>query len=286
MSLPFWKYEGTGNDFVVLDAGAAPAGLDWATLAPLLCDRHRGIGADGVLLLGPGEAAPLRMRVLNADGSEPEMCGNGIRCAMRWWADQGRLAPGLAEIETLAGLIRAELVGVDAVRVGMGRPRWLRGEIPTAGEAAAEFRDQVLGVEGEPLTFTAVSMGNPHAVCVVPAVDAVPLTRWGPVLEHHPAFPARTNVEFLEIVDAHRARMIVWERGAGVTLACGTGACAALVVAARAGLLAREATITLPGGALRIEWDATDEVWMTGPARPVFTGTVEPARLVAAARVS
>lgn len=286
MTLHFTKYEGTGNDFVVVDAEALPADVDWARLAPRLCDRHHGVGADGILLLGPGQAAPLRMRVVNADGSEPEMCGNGIRCAVRWWGERGRLGTGLATIETLAGPIRAERVGEDAVRVAMGRPRWTRGEIPATGDPAAAFHDEVIEVEGHPLRFTAVSMGNPHAVCLVPAVDAVPLARWGPVVERHACFPARTNVEFLEVLDRTRARMLVWERGAGATLACGTGACAALVVASQAGLLDREATLTLPGGDLHLRWDESNEVWMTGPARPVFTGALEPAWLAAAARVS
>lgn len=286
VALRFWKYEGTGNDFVVIDAEAAPAGVNWHALATRLCDRNRGVGADGLLLLGPGTTAPLRMQVINADGSEPEMCGNGLRCAVRWWASRGQLGPGLAAIETHAGLIRAEMAGPEAVRVGMGRPRWLRREIPAAGDPSSEFQDQPLAVEGATLRFTAVSMGNPHAVCLVPAVGDVPLARWGPVMERHPAFPARTNVEFLEVVDRQHARMIVWERGAGATLACGTGACAALVVGARAGLLDREATIVLPGGPLQLAWDETDEVWMTGPARAVFSGTMDGAWLAAVTGVS
>jgi diaminopimelate epimerase len=286
MRLRFDKYEGTGNDFIVLDAEGLVEEPDWARLAPALCDRHRGIGADGVLLLGRGERAPWRMRVINADGSEPEMCGNGVRCAMRWWADTGRVGPGPAVIETLAGLVQAECVESARVRVAMGRPRWLRAELPAAGPPEAELVDEPFTLGAETFRFTAVSMGNPHAVAVVADVAAVPLATWGPFVEHHPVFPARTNVEFVEILGRQEAVMRVWERGAGPTQACGTGACATLVVLARAGLLAREATIHLPGGPLTVAWDDDDEVWLTGAARGVFAGEVDLARLAGAPSVS
>jgi diaminopimelate epimerase len=286
MRLRFDKYEGTGNDFIVLDAEALTEEPDWAQLAPALCDRHRGIGADGVLLLGRGERAPWRMRVINADGSEPEMCGNGVRCAMRWWADTGRVGPGPAVIETLAGLVQAECVDPARVQVAMGRPRWLRAELPAAGPPEAELLDEPFTLGAETVRFTGVSMGNPHAVAVVADVASVPLAKWGPFVEHHPVFPARTNVEFVEVRGRQEAVMRVWERGTGPTRACGTGACATLVVLARAGLLAREATIHLPGGPLMVAWDDDDEVWLTGAARGVFTGEVDLARLAGAPAVS
>jgi diaminopimelate epimerase len=286
LRLRFEKYEGTGNDFIVLDAAQLPPSLDWARLAPALCDRHRGVGADGLLLCGPGERAPWRMRVVNADGSEPEMCGNGVRCAARWWADRGLPGAELGVIETLAGLIRAECLEDGRVRVGMGRPRWTRRELPAAGPPDAELRDEPIALDGGSLPFTGVSMGNPHVVAVVPDVAAVPLHLWGPAVEHHPTFPARTNVEFVEVRGPREAVMRVWERGAGPTQACGTGACATLVVLARDGLLAREATIRVPGGPLTVAWGDDDEVWLTGEARGVFAGEVDLTRLVAAPVVS
>ncbi|MEB3223816.1 MAG: diaminopimelate epimerase [Candidatus Sericytochromatia bacterium] len=286
MKLHFEKYEGTGNDFVVVDAEHVPTGLDWHRLAPRLCDRHRGVGADGVLLLGPGERAPWRMRVFNADGSEPEMCGNGVRCAVRWWTDTGRRGPGLGPIETGAGIVHAEALAAGDVRVAMGRPRWHRAALPATGAADAELRDEPFTCGDVTLHFTAVSMGNPHAVAVVPDVAAVPLAAWGPRMETDPTFPARTNVEFAQVLGPREASMRVWERGAGPTQACGTGACATLVVLARAGLLAREATIHLPGGPLTVAWADDDEVWMTGEARQVFAGELALDRLVGAARVS
>ncbi|MEB3329869.1 MAG: diaminopimelate epimerase [Candidatus Sericytochromatia bacterium] len=286
MRLRFHKYEGTGNDFLVLDATQLPEALAWARLAPALCDRHRGVGADGLLLLGPGTLAPWRMRVINADGSEPEMCGNGVRCAVRWWADRGLIGPGPCAIETLAGVIRAECVGADQVRVAMGRPRWRRAELPAAGPGEAELRDEPFALGGQLLRFTGVSMGNPHVVAVVPDVAAIPLETWGPLMEHHPTFPARTNVEFVEVRGPREAVMRVWERGAGPTQACGTGACATLVVLARAGRLAREAAIHVPGGPLAVAWHDDDEVWLTGEARGVFHGEVNLARLVGSAVVS
>jgi diaminopimelate epimerase len=274
VKLTFAKYQGTGNDFVVVDGLDGLPVIDWPAVTSFLCDRHYGIGADGVLLVTRGEAAPFAMRVLNADGSEPEMCGNGIRCVARYLYDRGLVAAGAFDVETGAGVIRPEVLPDLQVRVDMGVPRLTRAEIPMSGPAGERVIEEPLGAGFGTVLVTAVSMGNPHAIVFVPDVDAIPLADWGPRIERHEDFPDRTNVEFVQVMGRSHANMRVWERGSGATLACGTGACATLVAGVLAGRMDREATIHLPGGPLAIRWDADDHVWLTGPADPVFTGEV------------
>lgn len=274
MKLRFAKYQGTGNDFVLIDGMDGLPVVDWPVVATYLCDRHYGIGADGVLLLTRGEQAPFAMRVLNADGSEPGMCGNGIRCLARYLYDMGRVGQGSFAVETGAGVIRPEVLPDLQVRVDMGVPRLTRAEIPMAGPPDEQVIEEPLGAGFGTVLVTAVSMGNPHAVIFVPDADNVPLKDWGPRIERHEMFPERTNVEFVQVMGPRHANMRVWERGSGATLACGTGACASLVAAVLAGRMEREAVIHLPGGPLAIRWEEDGHVWLTGPADPVFTGEV------------
>ncbi|MEB3195649.1 MAG: diaminopimelate epimerase [Candidatus Sericytochromatia bacterium] len=276
MTLRFWKYQGTANDFILLEATSELQALDWVEWAPRLCDRHRGVGADGILLLSSAESPERRMRVINADGSEPEMCGNGLRCAVRWWFDQGSLpSDTLVTVQTGAGPREAVCQGDGQVRLAMGQPGWRRADIPMLGPAAEECRGEPVTLEGQTLPMTAVSMGNPHAVLLVPDAQLVPLSRWGPLLERDPRFPQRTNVEFISVINPAEIRMQVWERGVGATMACGTGACAAAVVVAREGLVNRQVAVHLPGGTLHVTWAEDDAVWLTGPADHVFSGQVD-----------
>jgi diaminopimelate epimerase len=237
-----------------------------------LCDRRFGVGGDGVILaLPPEHDGELRMRIFNADGTEPEMCGNGIRCLARFLADSDGDAPGRRwVVETLAGPIVPELLADGSVRVDMGAPFLVPEQVPTTLEIGP-------AVAGERFAVAAAGMGNPHVVLPVTAVQDVDLERLGPLLENHPAFPARTNVHFVEALSPSHLVMRVWERGAGPTLACGTGACAALVASHRLGLCERSARVDLPGGTLWIDWDtSSDHLFMSGPAEPVFDGVLAP----------
>jgi len=282
--LQFNKYQGLGNDFLMLDGrDAASAGFCFE-LTPgriqRLCDRRLGVGGDGVILaLPPREGGELRMRIFNADGTEPEMCGNGIRCLARFLADSDGDQPGREwQIETLAGRIvpRLEMGGV--IRVDMGPPFLEPLSVPTTLEIGDSGIPQgELDVDGEVLFVGAAGMGNPHVVIPVADVQAIDLERFGAALEVHPAFPARTNVHFVQALNPRHLVMRVWERGAGPTLACGTGACATLVVCHSLGIAERQARLDLPGGPLEIAWDAaTGHVFMTGPAEAVFDGVVTP----------
>ncbi len=280
--IPFAKLQGAGNDFVLVDASQPASGRDglpevirrldgWRDAAPAICERHSGVGADGILLLLPSRVADVRMVVINADGSEAEMCGNGIRCVARYWRDAGRVDGTAFEIETGAGVLRPEVVGGDQIRVSMGRPRLARREIPMTGPAPDEHvLDEHL--EGTALRITTVSMGNPHAVVFLPDLDEFHFNLLGPVLSGHKRFPEGVNAGFAEVLSPSEIRLRVWERGAGPTLACGTGACAAVVAGILTGRLDRDVRVHLPGGTLRIEWPDGESVRMTGPAEPVFTG--------------
>ena len=275
----FSKYQGLGNDFLLIDArilGELGSPDPNPEAIRQICDRRFGIGADGLILaLPPRQGGELRMRIFNADGSEPEMCGNGIRCLARFLADRDGDGPGRRWlIETLAGTIVPELQADGSVRVDMGPPCLSPETIPTTlAVGPAGLPQGVLMVAGQTLAVAAAGMGNPHVVIPVADLDAVDLEALGPLLEHHEAFPARTNVHFVQVLSPDHLRMRVWERGAGPTLACGTGACATLVVCHLLGLAERRARLDLPGGALEIEWDgASGPVWMTGPAEAVFHG--------------
>ncbi len=284
-TLSFSKYHGLGNDFVLVDNRASEAPLLTPEQAVAVCDRNFGIGADGVIfvLSAPkgAEEIDYTMRIYNADGSEPEMCGNGIRCLAKFIngleAKEGTAPelPHTYRIHTLAGTIRPELKADGQVTVDMGEPVLLAPDIPMTLAAAGEKAiDKTLQVGDKAYQVSCVSMGNPHCITFVEAVEAVPLAEIGPLFEHHEAFPARINTEFVEVVRPDYLKMRVWERGAGATLACGTGACALLVAAVLNGKSDRKATVALPGGNLEIEWAANNRVFMTGPATRVFAGDV------------
>ena len=282
--LQFSKYQGLGNDFLMLDGRAAASGEACLGLTPerirRLCDRRFGVGGDGVILaLPPRQGGELRMRIFNADGTEPEMCGNGIRCLARFLADSDGDSPGRQwQIETQAGRIVPELQSDGSIRVDMGPPFLEPEAIPTTLEVGeAGLPQGQLEAAGLTFAVAAAGMGNPHLVIPVNDVAAIDLERCGAALEIHPAFPARTNVHFVQALSPTHLVMRVWERGAGPTLACGTGACATLVVAHCLGLAERRARLDLPGGPLEIAWDiASDHLFMTGPAVAVFDGVVTP----------
>lgn len=277
--MDFIKMHGAGNDFVMIDARNQTA--DWADLAVKMCDRHFGIGSDGLLLIEPSNVAEFRFRMFNPDGSEAEMCGNGIRCFAKFLADEGLVPPTTQEVkvETGAGILTLGLVRdsgtVSQVRVNMGKPFLQAEQIPVAPDAPVD--SPVIGlplhVDGMELRVTCVSMGNPHAIAFIESpVDEFPLERIGPLVEHHPYFPRRTNFEIANVLDRGHIKMRVWERGAGLTLACGTGACGTAVAAQLNGLTDQKVVLSLPGGDLVIEWDGQNEVFMTGPAQTVFRG--------------
>ena len=266
---------GLGNDFVVVNGFDQDLPPDPGPLARRVCDRRFGVGADGLVLIVPSASAHFRMRIFNPDGSEPEMCGNAIRCVALYARRRGLVNEARLRIETRAGIIRPELRrenGRETVRVDMGRPRLSRAEIPMAGPAGTAVREK-LDAGDRVFEITAVSMGNPHCVIFVPDLDEAELHKYGPLLEKHPAFPARTNVEFAVVRDPGEVEVRVWERGAGPTLACGTGACAVAVAGVLAGRTGRAVNVRLPGGVLFIEWpDEAGPVYMSGPAEEVFDG--------------
>ncbi|MGB3534099.1 MAG: diaminopimelate epimerase [Microcoleaceae cyanobacterium] len=287
MVVEFTKYQGLGNDFVLIDNRASAEPILSQAEAVKMCDRHFGIGADGVIFALPGTATTdYTMRIYNSDGSEPEMCGNGIRCLAHFIAQlentvtggQAQQKPLTYQISTLAGVIAPQLLPDAFVKVDMGEPRLQAQEIPTTLAAAADkVIDADLEVAQTSWPVTCVSMGNPHCITFVEDVAAIALETIGPKFEHHPAFAERTNTEFIQVVRPDYIKMRVWERGAGATLACGTGACAAVVAGVLTGNCNREATVELPGGCLQIEWSATDNhLLMTGPAQRVFTGQWQP----------
>jgi diaminopimelate epimerase len=285
----FTKYHGCGNDFVVVDLRDAARDDARAVQEPdavrAICDRNFGVGADGVLaILPPNDAgADARMRVLNADGSEAEMCGNGIRCVAIELRDRGVHKPIVA-IDTGAGRLACEIDRVGEVTVAMGAPRLRRGDIPMRGPADERCVDEPLEVDGRTLRVTCVSMGNPHAVAFVSSRDEARLlaeTR-GPLVEHHAWFPQRTNAEFAAVRSRRELDLVVWERGVGITLACGTGACATVVAGIVTGRCDADAEVRvhLPGGTLAIAVDAAlASVRMRGPAARVFSGELDPRRI-------
>jgi len=253
----FVKSHGIGNDFVILED---IEGFDIVELSKLLCDRHFGIGADGILIYQPSDIGDFKMCIFNPDGSEAEMCGNGIRCITQYAYKKS--LKKLYRVETKAGLIECEVTSVDPfmVKVNMGKPR--------------DIRKHTLSLDGDALDLTLVSMGNPHAVNFTSDVSKVSIKDLGPKIENHPDFPNRTNVEFVEVKDKNHIVVRVWERGAGETLACGTGACASSVASIINGFTERVVEVQLPGGRLNIDWE-DDYIFMEGPAEEVFTGGID-----------
>ncbi|NRB07161.1 MAG: diaminopimelate epimerase [Richelia sp.] len=277
MAIEFTKYHGLGNDFILIDNRSSATPIINPAQAIEICNRHFGIGGDGVIFALPGEnGSDYTMRIFNSDGSEPEMCGNGIRCLARFIADLEGESRNQDQyrIHTLAGVITPQLVPDGQVKVDMGLPRLLAGEIPTTLSSADEnVINQPLQVGEKSWNITCVSMGNPHCITFVDDVEAIPLESIGPQFEHNLAFPQRINTEFIQVVSRDYLKMRVWERGVGITLACGTGACASLVAGVLNDKCDRAATVELPGGNLHIEWSEVDgQVYMTGPATLAFTG--------------
>jgi diaminopimelate epimerase len=274
MQLRFTKMHGLGNDFMVLDLISQHAHIQpkhvrqWG-------DRNTGVGFDQLLIVETPTKPDVdfRYRIFNADGSEVEQCGNGARCFARFVFDKRLTVKKQIRVETKSGIIELHLKGDGLVRVDMGAPRLQAAEIPFIAEA--EALSHAVQVEGETVELAVVSMGNPHGVLRVADVDQAPVLTLGPKLECHPRFPQKANIGFLQIIDAQRARLRVWERGVGETRACGTGACAAAVAGIRQGWLTSPVSIELPGGLLNIEWDGVGQpVLMTGPATRVYEGQV------------
>jgi diaminopimelate epimerase len=278
--IPFTKMEGLGNDYLYIDRFAYRTEHDWPALSREMAERHFGAGSDGIILIEPGETHDFRMRMFNADGSEGDMCGNGMRCFARYVYDHGLTRKTGFPVETKSSLVRPllhlDVSGrVESVSVDMGAPRFSRKDIPLS---RLDGPEPVIGepveLDGQFLRGTALSTGNPHCVFFVEDVWKVDLERVGPKLERHQLFPRRANIEFVAPKSRESMDMRVWERGSGITLACGTGAAAAVVAAVLNGHTRRDVpvTVNLPGGPLLVEWKSDDHVWQTGPAREVYTG--------------
>ncbi len=276
-SIAFTKVQGTGNDFVLVDGRSRSE--DWSSLAKSICARHFGVGADGLLVMQDSRQAPVQMVMYNPDGSEAEMCGNGIRCFVKYVVERGEVAApdGELQVETGAGVLTASFdtsrANIDWVRVSMGEPGFAPRQIPVAVDGPGPVTDLALSVEGMELSLACVSMGNPHAVLFTDApVEAFPLEQVGPAVERHPYFAERTNFEIVNVLSPDRLRVRVWERGAGLTMACGSGACAVQAAARVQDLCAEQATLSLPGGDLQVEWSGTGPSYLEGPAAYVFEG--------------
>ena len=275
----FTKMHGAGNDFILIET--SDENRDWSRIAMAMCNRHFGVGGDGLLVLSPSDKADLRMREFNSDGSEAEACGNGLRCVVKYAAQNGLISAGTRQIlvETTAGIRQAKLYRAR-IQVSMGEPRFGVKDIPvmiepSRGEAVdiTPILDYPLTIDGKELLLNFVSMGNPHAVCFWqhPVAD-FPLSQLGPEVERHRIFPNRVNFEVAKVISRQRIEARVWERGVGETLACGSGACAVTVAAQLHGYIGNRVDIKLPGGILSVEWDGTGEVLLSGQAEVVFTG--------------
>jgi len=270
----FIKMHGIGNDYIYVDCLQETV-REPEKLAVRISDRHFGVGGDGLILIMPSDKADARMQMFNADGSEGEMCGNGIRCVAKYVYEAGIARKPEITLDTLAGVLTLQLFPtqgkVEKVRVNMGQPRLRRQEIPMLGEGERVL-GETLVADGREFAVTCVSMGNPHCVIYVDDVAHFPVAHYGPLLEHHPVFPRRTNVEWVEWINRREIRQRTWERGSGETLACGTGACGASVASVLNGRTDRLVTVHLLGGDLEIEWADDNHVYMTGPAVEVFRG--------------
>ena len=285
--MKFVKMHGAANDYVYVDCFVERPPADPAAVAPVIADRHRGVGGDGLVLVLPSDKATARMRMFNADGSESEMCGNGVRCVAHLVVSRGRAAPGPVTIETGRGVLTLEVTRTgertSQVRVDMGPPLLEAAAVPVTGVGPGPVVDAAsaaLGSEeawwhdcGLDPRMTCVSMGNPHAVLYCHDVDRVPLEAVGPRIERHASFPQRVNVHFVQVRSPERVVMRTWERGSGITQACGTGASAVCVAGVLTGRTARKIVAELPGGELELEWTTAGHVFMTGPAEEVFEGT-------------
>ena len=281
MELEFVKMEGLGNDFIILDDRKKEirAYENYSALAKRLCSRHFGIGADGIILILESCDHDIKFRIYNSDGSQAQMCGNGMRCFARYLYENKMAAKKILRVDTKAGTVIPEVITDDndqvrSVKVDMGEPVLLCKDIPFKSRNKNAVEES-LTAGGTVYRVTAVSMGNPHAVIFVDDVERVDINKTGPLIETHERFPEKTNVEFIEVVNDRELKMKVWERGAGITLACGTGACASLVAASLTGRSARKAIVHLDGGDLDICWDReTNHIFKTGPATLVFEGRI------------
>ena len=275
MLLDFTKMHGLGNDFIVIDATARPVVLTTEQIR-FLSDRHFGVGCDQILVIEPArdDTMDFFYRIFNADGSEVEQCGNGARCFVRYVHERGLTSKKEISVGTIGGNIRPRIEADGLISVDMGVPRFDPVEAPFVAEE--ESISYVLDVDGEKFDVGVVSVGNPHVVMRVDDVKKAPVARLGPIIESHARFPRRVNVGFMEVVDKRHIRLRVYERGVGETLACGSGACAAMVVGHRQGLLDGSVSVELPGGSLQVQWSGGQEtVRMTGPATHVFEGKIE-----------
>lgn len=275
--MDFVKMHGLGNDFVFIEDKTGQD-KDYTALARAMCNRHTGIGADGLIVIVDSRVADVRMRIINSDGSEAEMCGNGIRCFAKYVYDSGIIEKKQFTVETPAGIMEPEItVGADnkaeLITINMGRPSFNRSEIPMEG-ADGRVLNEDLCVDGENWKITSLLMGVPHTVTYVDDVDTVDIEKIGPLFEKHEAFPKHTNINFAQQMDDRTVKVRTWERGAGATLACGTGSCSVAVASFLNGRTGREVDIQLPLGTLHIEYrEEDDNVYMTGPAAVSFTGT-------------
>jgi len=276
--MKFSKMQGAGNDYVYVNCFEEKV-EDISKTAVKVSDRHFGVGSDGLVLICPSDKADFQMVMYNSDGTQAEMCGNAVRCVGKYVYDKGLTDKDTVTIETLAGIkilkLNIENGKVRTVRVDMGKPILTPKDIPVASDKRRFIKEEII-VGGEKRTVTCVSMGNPHAVVFMDTLDGLEIEKKGPEFENHKMFPKRINTEFVEVIDKHTLKMRVWERGAGETLACGTGACASMVAAVLCGYAEKSAVLKLLGGELLIEWDGEgSNVFMTGPAEFVFEGEIE-----------
>lgn len=274
MKIEFTKLHGLGNDYHFIDTSRFPI-AEPATLARAMSHRHLGAGSDGIILVEPSESAEFAMRIFNADGSEAETCGNGLRCFAKYVFERGMTDKTAFTIDTLAGPNRVELRvtegTVESVRSNMGTPRFERTEIPMEGPAGRVIREPI-AVNGTEMEVTCANVGNPHAVFFVDDATAVDLAHWGPLIENHPKFPKRTNVEFVTVKDRENIIMRIWERGSGITMASGSGSCGSALASMITEQVDRKVTVHLVYGALTIEWAEDGHVYQEGPATEVYTG--------------
>lgn len=279
--LNFTKMTGLGNDYIYVDCTDGTKLKNIPEMAKKLSDRHFGIGADGLILIDKpdNKQSDFKMRIFNSDGSEAEMCGNGIRCVAKYIHDHNLSTNDKIAIDTLAGIKKVKILENDAGEcneaiVDMGEPIFQDKNIPY--NVYEPFnKDLDINVEGEKMRFTVVSMGNPHAVTFVEDLDDLQIEMCGPIIENNPIFPNRTNVEFVQIIDKNNIRVRVWERGVGETFACGTGACAAVVASGLNGYTDEIVNVSLPGGKLKIEWGKDNHIYMQGPATTVYEGKIK-----------
>ena len=275
--MKFAKMHGAGNDFLIIESRGEER--DWTALSIAMCERHFGIGADGVMLVMPSARADIRMRLFNADGSEAEVSGNGVRCLVKYAVERGLATPSdaVVSVEAIHDVLEAQTTidagAVASVRLSMGPPRFVPSEVPVLTAASPPVLDMPIEVDGQTISVSCLSMGNPHAVKFTDGpVDSYPLETLGPLVERHAAFPARVNFGVAYVADRSHMDVRVWERGAGETLACGSGCCAAMVAAHLKGMVGDRVEISQPGGQLTVEWDGRGDVYLGGPADFVFEG--------------